>query len=250
MKIDFATVLTDAWALFKRDRDLLLRIAAPFLFLPAFALALVVPDPPMPVAGASNNQAEALVWADQVTAWASANGGWYGLAYAISFFGTSLFYALYLDRSQGEQGLDIGTAMKRSATLFPRYLLAMVLVSLPAGAGLLLYALLGLYILGRTMLTGPALFADSPIGAFAAIRRSLTLTRGSGLPLMGLAAFSYISGWIIGEPFMMIDRWMRTNAQENPVVLALVDAGAAAAAMAAGLAMALIAISAYRRLAR
>jgi hypothetical protein len=248
MKLDFATILTDAWAVFKRDRDLLLRIAAPFLFLPAFALALVVPDPPMPDQAAGNNEAQALAWADQVTAWASANGGWYGLAYAISFFGTSLLYALYLDRREGQ--LDVGAAMKRSATLFPRYLLAMLLVSLPAGAGLLLYAIPGLYILGRTMLTGPALFAEAPLGAVAAIRRSLSLTRGSGLPLMGLAAFSYISGWLIGEPFMMIDRWMRANGQENPVVLALVDAGAAAAAMAAGLAMALIAVSAYRRLAR
>ncbi|MEG3165881.1 hypothetical protein U1701_14885 [Sphingomonas sp. PB2P19] len=248
MKLDFSTVLTDAWALFRRDRDLLLRIAAPFLFLPAFALALVVPDPPMPDPAAGNSEAQALVWADQVTSWASTNGGWYGLAYAISFFGTSLLYALYLDRREGE--LDVGTAMTRSGALFPRYLLAMVLVSLPAGAGLLLYAIPGLYILGRTMLTGPALFAEAPVGALAAIRRSLTLTRGSGLPLMGLAAFSYIGGWLIGEPFMMVDRWMRTNAQENPVVLAIVDAGAAAAAMAAGLAMALIAISAYRRLAR
>ena len=243
MKLDFATILTDAWSLFRRDRDLLLRIAAPFLFLPAFALALVVPDP-----AAGNSEAQALVWADQVTAWAGANGGWYGLAYAISFFGTSLLYALYLDRRDG--ALDVGTAMKRSATLFPRYLLAMLLVSLPAGAGLLLYAIPGLYILGRTMLTGPALFAEAPLGAIAAIRRSLSLTRGSGLPLMGLAAFSYISGWLIGQPFMMVDHWMREHGQENPVVLAVVDAGAAAAAMAAGLAMALIAVSAYRRLAR
>lgn len=250
MKLDFATILTDAWTLFRRDRDLLLRIAAPFLFLPAFALALVVPDPPMPDAAAGTSEAQTLAWADQVTAWAGANGGWYGLAYAISFFGYALFYALYLERSEGGQGPDVGTAMRRAAAVFPRYLAAMVLVSLPAGAGLLLYAIPGLYILGRTMLTGPALFAEAPIGAFAAIRRSLALTRGSGLPLMGLAAFSYISGWIISEPFMMVDRWMRTTGQENPVVLALVDAGAAAAAMAAGLAMALIAVAAYRRLAR
>ena len=66
MKLDFATVLSDAWTLFKRDRDLLLRIAAPFLFLPAFALALVVPDPPMPVAGAGDNEAQAMAWADAV----------------------------------------------------------------------------------------------------------------------------------------------------------------------------------------
>jgi hypothetical protein len=246
MRLDFATTLTDAWALFKRDRDLLLRIAAPFLFLPAFALALVVPDPPMPVAGASDNETQALAWADAVQSWAAAHGGWYLLAYAVSFFGTSLFYALYLDREQ----LDLRGALSRCLWIFPRFLLAMVIVSLPAGAGLLLYAIPGLYILGRTMLTGPALFAEAPLGALGAIRRSFALSRGSGLPLMGLAAFSYITGWIVGAPFMMADRLLREGGEANPIALAIVDAGAAAAAMAAGIAMALIAISAYRRLAR
>jgi hypothetical protein len=183
----------------------------------------------MPDAAAGNSEAQAVVWADAVQTWASAHGGWYLLAYVVSFFGTSLFYAL---------------------RIFPRFLLAMVIVSLPAGAGLLLYAIPGLYILGRTMLTGPALFAEAPLGALGAIRRSFTLSRGSGLPLMGLAAFSYISGWIAGAPFMMLDRALREAGEANPVALAIVDAGAAVAAMAAGLAMALIAISAYRRLAR
>lgn len=245
MTIDFAGVLTDAWALFKRDRDLLLRIAAPFLFLPAFALALLVPEPPMPDPAAGNTQANALVWANAVTDWAATNGGWYLLAYAISFLGLSLFYALYLDRDR----LDVRGALKRCGTMFPVFLLAMILVSLPAGAGLLLYAIPGLYILGRTMVTGPAMFAERPLGALASIRRSLTLTRGSGLPLMGLSAFTYITGWLVGAPFMMLDRWMRDGGLGNPVALALVDAGAAAAATCSGLATALIAIVVYRRLA-
>jgi hypothetical protein len=76
------------------------------------------------------------------------------------------------------------------------------------------------------------------------------LSRGAGLPLMGLAAFSYISGWLAGAPFMMLDRALREGGEPNPVALVIVDAGAAVAAMAAGIAMALIAISAYRRLAR
>ena len=49
---------------------------------------------------------------------------------------------------------------------------------------------------------------------------------------------------------MMLDRALRQAGEPNPVALAIVDAGAAVAAMAAGIAMALIAISAYRRLAR
>lgn len=246
MKIDFTGVLKDAWGLFKRDRDLLLRIAGPFLFLPAFALALVVPDPPMPATEARGDEAQAMVWAQAVTDWAATNGGWYALAYAMSFFGMAAIYALHLDRDR----VDIGTALKRCGVILPRYLLAMILVSLPAGAGLLLYALPGLYILGRTMLTGPVLVSEGPIGAFAAIRRSLSLTRGAGLQLMSLAAFSYLSGWLLGAPFMALDRAMRENGQANPVAIAIVDAGAAAAATASGLATALIAIAVYRRLFR
>ena len=246
MKIDFAGVLKDAWAQFRRDRDLLIRIAGPFLFLPAFALALVVPDPPIPDAEARGDEAQAMVWAQAVTEWAGANGGWYCLAYAMSFFGVAVIYTLNLDAGR----VDVGTALKRCATILPRYLLAMILVSLPAGAGLLLYAIPGLYILGRTMLTGPVLVAEGPIGAFAAIRRSLSLTRGVGLQLMSLAAFSYLSGWLLGAPFMALDRWMRESGQANPVAIAIVDAGAAAAAAGSGLATALIAIAVYRRLYR
>lgn len=246
MKLDFAGVLTDAWSLFRRDRDLLLRIAGPFLFLPAFALALVVPDPPMPDPEAGNSEAQAMAWAQAVSDWATAHGGWYLLGYAISFFGLSILYALYLDRERP----DLGGALKRSGTVLPRFLMAMILVSLPAGAGLLLYAIPGLYILGRTMMTGPAMFAEPPLGALGAVRRSLALTRGSGLTLMGLSAFTYLGGWMLGAPFLMIDRWMRESGQANPVALAIVDAGAAAAAAAAALASALIAVAVYRRLAR
>lgn len=246
MKIDFAGVLKDAWTLFKRDRDLLVRIVGPFLFLPAFALALVVPDPPMPEADARGDETQALAWAEAVTDWAGTNGGWYCLAYALSFFGMALIYALYLDRDR----VDVLTALKRCGAILPRYLLAMILVSLPAGAGLLLYALPGLYILGRTMLTGPVLISEGPTGAFAAIRRSLSLTRGAGLQLMSLSAFSYLSGWLLGAPFMALDRAMRVSGQGNPVAIALVDAGAAVAATASGIATALIAVSVYRRLYR
>jgi hypothetical protein len=59
-----------------------------------------------------------------------------------------------------------------------------------------------------------------------------------------------MSGWLLGMPFMALDSAMRDGGQGNPVAIALVDAGAAAAATASGVAMALIAVSVYRRLAR
>lgn len=246
MKLDFAVTLQDAWALFRRDRDLLLRLAGPFVFVPAFALALLVPEPPLPDAAAGDNEAQALAWAQTLTTWAGANAGWYLLAYLIGHFGTATLYALYLDPDRP----DVGGALRRAGQLLARYMLAMLIVAVPAGAGLLLWVLPGLYVLGRTMLTGPLLLAERPIGAAAAVLRSLALTRGSGLALMGLAAFTYLSGWLLGQPFMLVDGWMRTAGAANPVALALVDAGAALAATAAGMAQGLIGVAAYRRLAR
>ena len=50
MKVDFAQLLRDAWALFKGDSDLLLRIAGVFFFFPSYALVLFVPRRPRRIA--------------------------------------------------------------------------------------------------------------------------------------------------------------------------------------------------------
>jgi hypothetical protein len=49
---------------------------------------------------------------------------------------------------------------------------------------------------------------------------------------------------------LLLDGWLREQGGGNPFAVAIVDAGAAAISMAAGLASALFAVSAYRRLAR
>lgn len=244
MKIEVTRVLGDAWALFRRDADLLLRVAGPFLFLPAFALALLVPGPPPATADAGAGEAQTLAWIQSVSDWAGNYGGWYILAYLVGYLGTALILALYLETPRP----DVAGAARRAVRIFPRFALATVVGSLPAGAGLLLWVLPGLYVLGRLLPVGPILLAEAPVGAWAAIRRSLVLTRGSGLALMGLAAFAYLSGWLVGTPFLEADRILRMGGQGNPVLIALVDAGAAIAAMGSGLATALVSLAAYRRL--
>ncbi len=246
MKIETMRVLRDAWALFRRDADLLLRIAGPFLFLPAFALALLVPGPPAATAESGAGDAQTLAWIQSVSDWAGTYGGWYVAAYLIGYLGTATILALYLETPRP----DAGQALRRAARIFPRFALATVVGSLPAGAGLLLWVLPGLYVLGRLLPVGPILLAEAPIGAWAAIRRSLALTRGSGLALTGLSAFAYLSGWLIGTPFLEADRILREGGQGSPALIALVDAGAAIAAMGSGLATALIALVAYRGLTR
>ncbi|WP_267350294.1 hypothetical protein [Sphingomonas sp. GM_Shp_2] len=244
MTIDPVAVLRDAWALFRRDRDLLLRIAGVFHFLPAFALALLVPEPPMPESGAEAGPARTDAWMQALSDWGAAHGGWYLLAYAIGFLGTAAILLLYLAPQQ-----TVGQALTRAARLWPRFLLAMVLVSLPTGAGMLLWIVPGLYVAGRLLVTGPALVAEGRMSAAGALRRSFRMSRGAGLALMGLASVTYLGGFLAGQPFLWLGDWLSGEGGGNPIGVAVVEACAAAVVAATAVAQALIAVVAYRRLA-
>lgn len=241
-----APILSDAWALFRRDRDWVLPLAAPFLFLPAYALALLVPPIPAPSADASlDREARALAWAQQLSQWIGEHGHWHLLAYAVGYAGVAAIIAAYLDGRAG----TVGGALRRVGSLLPRYWLAMLLVALPAGAGMLLYVLPGLYVLGRTLLVGPVLVAERPTGALAALGRSFGLTRGVGLPMTALAALVWAGSSLIGLPFSALAASLRGGEDPSRMLLAAADAGVAGAAMLAGVAQALVAVAAYRRLA-
>lgn len=240
--LSVAAVLRDAWAIFRRDREVLLAVAAPFFFLPVFALSLLLPPPPRSQASGGDSAA-ALAYLQTLGEWLRANGGWYLGGYAVACIGAASLYALYLDPERG----DVAAALRRSVAILPRYLLAMLVIALPVGAGIRLLVIPGLYVLGRVMLTGPALLSERPLGAVAAIQRSLWLSRGSSLPLMALASIGVVGGWVSSQPFELLDAAMRRSAV-NRVALAIVDAGAAGVGMIAALAGVLIAIAAYRRL--
>lgn len=244
-KLDATATLGDAWAIVVRERDLLLRVAAPFLFLPAFALALLVPAQPQLASFPGEGEPQMLAYVTALSDWVRVQGGWLLLAYAIGYLGMATIYALHLDRERP----DVRAALGRAVRLLPRYVLAMALIAIPAAVGLALWVLPGLYVLGRAMPTGPVLLAERPISATKAIGRSIALSRGAGLALAWLASLPLLGGWVGSWPLLSLDRWLREG-HGNPVALGIVDAAAAAVAMLAGLATAVIAIAAYRRLAR
>ncbi|MGJ3627197.1 hypothetical protein AB5I41_10135 [Sphingomonas sp. MMS24-JH45] len=64
----FAGVLAAAWRLFRRDRDLVLRVAGPLVFLPAFAVQLLC-DPIHGLPEGARNKAAMQAWMDAVIAW-------------------------------------------------------------------------------------------------------------------------------------------------------------------------------------
>lgn len=245
MKLDVMATLRDAWGLFRRDRDLLIRLAAPFLFWPALALGLLAPLPPLPPEGGGEPSIRAMAWIDSVSAWAGQYGGWYLAAYAIGTIGTAAVLALEL----GGGSISVGEALGRAVKVAPRFLLAMILVGIPVGAGTLFYILPGLYIAGRLLLVGPVLFAERRMAALAAMARSVTLTRGAGLSMAALASCTYLGGIVASQPFLaLVDVVKGGGGAGNPVAIALLQAGAAAVAMAAGVAHTLISVAAYRRL--
>lgn len=245
MKLDVMATLRDAWGLFRRDRDLLIRLAAPFLFWPALALGLLAPLPPLPPEGGGEPSIRAMAWIDSVSAWAGQYGGWYLAAYAIGTIGAAAVLALEL----GGGSTSVGEALGRAVKVAPRFLLAMILVGIPVGAGTLFYILPGLYIAGRLLLVGPVLFAERRMAALAAMARSVTLTRGAGLSMAALASCTYLGGIVASQPFLaLVDVVKGGGGAGNPVAIALLQAGAAAVAMAAGVAHTLISVAAYRRL--
>ena len=250
MKIDIATTFVAAFALWRRDRALLVPLAGLFLFVPQLCVLLLVPEMPQPVPGDSTEEA-ARAWGEAFAAWASANGGWYLLAQLVALFGTLAIVTLYTDRNRP----DVGAAMRSALTLLPRFVLAMILLTLPVGALLLaslpfrtfVYFVIVpiFYLLARALLLPPVLVAERPVGAMAAIARSWRLTRGNGGVLTAIYAALALSGPIVGSVFLGL---LRVGGP-NPVLVAIVSAAAAAAAAAAGLAQALVVAVVYARVA-
>jgi hypothetical protein len=244
VRITLAALLSDAWALFRRDADLLLRVAGLFIFLPTYALLLLVGPLPMPDADIADTAERGQAWMTALDAWV----GDYGLgsvgAYAITYFGLAVVFCLFLDATRP----TLGAAVQRAAIRFPRFLLAMVVVSLPAGAGMYILLLPGLWLMSRFMLAAPLLFAEPQLGAMAAVGRSWRMTRPAQLSLLGAIVTIYLAAILAGQPFMLLSRWLGGEGGGNPVGVAIVEAFAAGVATLTQLAGALVAISAYRRL--
>lgn len=250
MKLDFATPFVAAYTLWRRDRALLLPIAGLLIFVPQYALLLLVPDMPR-LAEGDSSQAAMVAWSQAFALWARANGGWYVAAPLITLFGTLTVATLYVDRGRPAAGAALGSALG----LVPRYVLAQILVSLPVG-GLLLAALpapvlayvLALpifYIFARTMLVAPVIVRERPIGAVAAIGRSWRLTQGQGLVLTGVYAATALIGPLAGSLFLAAGE----AASTNPILVAITAAAASIAAAAGALTLALVQVVLYGRLA-
>ena len=242
MTVDLTGAFADAWAMWKRDRELLLAIAGLFLFLPQLALLLLVPEAPgMPPAGSA--EATIATWIDQTIAWYGDHGLALIAANLLALFGGVTVLVLYL----GGARPDLKAALGMAAALLPRYILAGLLALVPVMLGMILIVP-GIYAQGRLMLVGPALVAERPLPAVDAIRRSINLTYRRGLAMFALACLILFGGQFLALPFLALGGTLDGAPVANPVSALLIDACAAAALAAAALATVLLRIAVYRRL--
>ncbi len=250
-------VLRAARGLWMRDRAILLPLTALFLFVPQWAILLLVPEAPALTDASASEQALA-AWSGAISTWFASNAPTYLVAGLLSQFGTMAVATLYLGSGAGRAG----TALTRAATLFGRYLLAVMFVWLPlvlvaslllSSGGLGMVAAIGplgyLVALALLMLVGPAIAAGEG-GAVRAVSRAWTIARGHRLQLVALTAVLVITAQIVTTVLLAVVHSLRVGGMENPLVVALLDAGAAGASWAMSVALALSGVIVYRALAR
>jgi hypothetical protein len=250
MTADLAGIVAEARGLWRRDGALLAPLSGLFLFLPQFALLLLVPPLP-PVDRAAGPEG----WGKLLEPWVQTYGGWYVVGTLVAQFGALAVVSLYMPPVP-----TLGRAMARAGLLLPRALLAGLLVTFPCGVALLLSLSVPLlpavvvpgilYVLARTTLAGAVILAERPIGAAQALTRSWRLTAGRGLPVAMLVGAILVGGQVLGAIVVGLERGVRASSAANPVLLAIVDATAAGVTWAAATALALVQVVLYRRLAR
>lgn len=236
-------LLADLWGLLRREGDLILRVGAPFLFLSTFAIQLLCD--PLPAAPASlGDDAAVAAWLQAMSAWGERGNALAYFAAAITqWFGLAALAVLLADPARP----DVAATLARTVRLFPRLALASLLCALPVNFAMLLLVLPGLYVQARLIAVLPALAAEQPLGAAASLGRSWRMTRGAGWAILGALVTLFLLQWLMVVPLAPVEAWLRRPGHVNPFVLALVDAGIAAAIAAYQTAGLLLGVVIYRR---
>jgi hypothetical protein len=245
MTLTFSRLLADAWTLFRREADLIGRLALPLVVFPAFAVQLLCdPLPPLPPAPRDQPMLEA--WIAQVGVWGQANAIWYLLADAVGVYGLAAIAILLLDPDRPV----VAGALRTAARRFVPFALASLLVAIPVGLGMWFFVLPGLWVQGRLAAAFPLLARATRPNAAQAVRVSWRATRGAGFALAGAVVSVFLLQWLAIVPLLSADEWLRQPGNDNPLVLSLVNAAVALLGGAYHVAVLMIGVAAYRRLAR
>ncbi|MDH7971701.1 hypothetical protein QH494_05855 [Sphingomonas sp. AR_OL41] len=246
MTIDIRGVFLDAWAMWRRDRGVLLAVAGFFLFMPQLAVLIWIPRMAFVVvkAGENPSPADPQVQAQAMAALAKYGPLMIGANLAV-IFGLLVILMLYLDSARG----DVRGVMLAALRRLPAYFLLTMMVDAVAILGVtVLYLLLpALYVIGRLLLAG-TIFAGARVGPLDAVVRSFRMTRGRGLVLAGFATLILFAGELLPRPALALGDVLDRAPLANPVSALIIDGVAAALITVAMLGGVLVRIALYRRI--
>lgn len=244
MTIGFPRLLADAWWLFRRNADLIVRIAGPFVFLPALAVQLLC-DPMPPLPAQPGNEAAMEQWLNAVSAWGQSNAIWYVLADLIGMAGLTTVALLLLAPGQ----LSVAESLAETARRLGRFVLLNLLIAVPVGLGLWMFVLPGLYLQARFIAALPAMAAEPRHSASRAMGRSWRLTATVAWPVLGAVVALFLAQWLAVSPLFPLDSWLRQPGHDNPFLIALVTVLLTAAGTIYNVALLLVGVAVYRRFA-
>lgn len=187
MKLNIERAWSDAMALLRGHAELLLPIFGLFAFLPALAIALLMP---MEVQGDGSFEQMVAVF----ETYFSANLHWIVLAGLFAAFAAATVLVVLAGRGQP----TVGQAMGRALALTPSLYLFSILANIAIGMGLVLLIAPGLYLLGRLALGKVHMAVEgrmNPIWAFGATWHT---TRGNGWRIAFVLILIFVVGSIAG----------------------------------------------------
>lgn len=188
MRIDYTDWWNDIVALARANASILIAIAGAFVFLPMLASSFFVTAMPPMAENAAPGEAIA-----QYFDFYRVNLVPQLVMLLLSTLGQALLYTVLLD----DRRPSVGAAFRLAAPLYVPLLLTNLLTNLAIGGGMLLLILPGLYLLGRLLLSAPALVAGRLGNPLEAIRRSWEMTRGQGWRIFFFAFLLFVVALVV-----------------------------------------------------
>ncbi|KQN37096.1 hypothetical protein ASG37_05460 [Sphingomonas sp. Leaf407] len=240
MKIDIGAACREALGIWRRDRDMIVAVSGVFFFLPNFALALFLSRGD-DLAAAQPGDQQAMV--DALQAYLVGNAHWLVLQAVAELVGIATLLALVLDPARPSVREALLAAFRR----LPLLIVAMLLIYAAKLAGLLLFVLPLLYVIGRVFVVLPVLIAEPQRRFGDAMQHAITLTAGQVVPLLALSGLLYFGAQLV-VLLLSGTAGAISSGGGNPVTLAMLSAAVAAVGAAMSVAFTLVRATVYRRL--
>jgi hypothetical protein len=184
LKLDTGRAWTDAMALLREQREILLTLAGFFIMLPALLLNALRPFTP------SGSQE---TWMQEVLAWTSTNFHWVVLVATMAALGRIAMLILLLLPARP----TVGEALGAGGRLLILFLVMDLLIGFMLLGGFFLFVLPCLYIFGRTFLAEAAFVATRARNPITGITAGFEASRGNGWRIVTVAAILYVAGLIL-----------------------------------------------------